>query len=272
MAKTGPKPKYRVGDRLMANCGWWYEIFDYTNASEIKILWEDGSIESVRSCNIKTGALKPLNYPSVYGVGFVGNGRFLPNTYKIPAGKVPIPRKLYRHWVKLLDRIYNLENKHTSSNMTYKGCAISKEWHNFQNFCEWAIKEPYWQEDDACLDKDLLVMGNKYYSPATCCFIPNIINVFISGSKLSEKGLPRGVNLVNPKTVKSKVGYIARCHFDYKREYLGYFDTPLEAEVVYNKRKSEVAAELCKRYKDSISHEAYKALLAYSDHTDKCVD
>jgi hypothetical protein len=54
---------------------------------------------------------------------------------------------------------------------------VCNEWHNFQNFAEWFCKNycdasmDKWQ-----LDKDIIVPGNRVYSPETCCFVPNAVN------------------------------------------------------------------------------------------------
>lgn len=44
----------------------------------------------------------------------------------------------------------------------------------FSNFAEWFDKHHVegWE-----LDKDILVSGNRTYSPETCCFVPHEINV-----------------------------------------------------------------------------------------------
>ena len=262
--KTGPKPKCKVGDVYVVNCGWECEVVEYINAGEITVKWSDGSKQRVRFGNLKRGSVKPLNYKSVYGMGFFGVGRFVPRSYKPKDGEIVVDSRIYGHWVKLLDRVYNLENKHSASNRTYKGCTIDESWHNFQNFCEWTITQKYWQEPDACLDKDLIVEGNKHYSSDTCCYLHNNINVFISGCKVSDAGLPRGVNRIKPKTSGSKVGYVARCYFKSDREYLGYFNTVEQAFAAYSTRKKAVALDLCRRYSGLISETALNSLLRYS--------
>lgn len=261
--KSGPKPKCNIGDVYVLNCGWKCKVKEYVNALNVVIEFDDRSTQIAPFANIKNGGVKPLNYPSVYGIGFFGIGRFIPRSYKPKDDQIVVDQKIYRHWVKLLDRVYNLENKHSSSNKTYKGCTIDPDWHNFQNFCEWTLTQKYWNEKDAHLDKDLLVKGNKHYSPSTCCYIPSKINLFISGCKISEKGLPRGVNYIKPRTKGSKQGYIARCYFKSDREYLGYYDDKDQASIVYNARKKEVAMSLIAEYTDVISEPASKAFHRY---------
>lgn len=57
----------------------------------------------------------------------------------------------------------------------YAGCSIA--WKTKEEFIEWA--KPLWKPG-TCIDKDLLVPGNKVYGPHTCCFIPNELNVLIA--------------------------------------------------------------------------------------------
>lgn len=225
------------------------------------VQWQDGSSSWHTANNVRTGGIKPLNQPTVYGVGFVGEGKYVPLSYKNKQDwQEYIDERVYFFWVKMLQRTYG-EDK--PSNKTYKDCTVCPEWFNFQNFAEWALGQPYLREDDACLDKDILVKGNRVYSPNTCCFLPNIVNIFINATYKKESGLPEGVNVIQPKTPNSKVGYVARCHFLGKREYLGYFDCQIEAGEVYYKRKVEAAAALAEKYKGKIREDARLILINY---------
>lgn len=67
---------------------------------------------------------------------------------------------------------------------TYKGCIVCEEWYNFQNFAKWFDENYYEIEGEKiALDKDLLKLNNKIYSPSTCCFLPQRINVSLVSSK-----------------------------------------------------------------------------------------
>lgn len=88
----------------------------------------------------------------------------------------------YSTWLSMLKRCYNIEFqfKHSS----YIGCSVHEDWHNFQNFAKW-YDENYYSigNERIALDKDILVKGNKIYSPETCIFVPhNINNLFTKGN------------------------------------------------------------------------------------------
>ena len=77
----------------------------------------------------------------------------------------------------MLIRCYN--KKDLEKNPTYKNTTVCIEWCNFQNFAQWFEKNYI---DDWALDKDILVKGNKVYSPETCCFVPREINEVFKNS------------------------------------------------------------------------------------------
>jgi len=66
----------------------------------------------------------------------------------------------YRKWISMLTRCYskNYQLRHP----TYKGCSVSDEWLLFSAFKSWMKKQDW---DGKQLDKDLLISGNKIYSP-----------------------------------------------------------------------------------------------------------
>lgn len=78
-------------------------------------------------------------------------------------------------WQSMLDRCYNED--YLSRRPTYRKCTVCEEWHLFSNFKEWFDSNYI---EGYHLDKDILVLGNTIYSPATCVFIPNRINNLIN--------------------------------------------------------------------------------------------
>ena len=76
----------------------------------------------------------------------------------------------YSVWRNILKRCYTHYKCHQSS---YEGCSIVPEWLIYSTFKKWFDANYI---SDYQLDKDLLVKGNKVYSPETCCFVPQEIN------------------------------------------------------------------------------------------------
>ena len=73
---------------------------------------------------------------------------------------------------------------------TYSNSIICDEWKSFMSFRAWWIKN---QVDGWQLDKDLLVPGNKTYSPDTCVFVPLWLNTFLCDQGKNRGAWPIGV-------------------------------------------------------------------------------
>lgn len=112
--------------------------------------------------------------------------------------------------------------------------TASTEFESFQHFAGWCqTQNGYFGHDGSkswCLDKDVLVHGNKTYSPETCVFIPEFINTLFVNKKVTS--LPFGVT-------KHLNKYRARCSTTFGRINLGCFYTPEEAHKAWQKAKAE---------------------------------
>ena len=97
-----------------------------------------------------------------------------------------------------------------------------------------------------CLDKDILIPGNKIYSPETCCLVPNEINVLFS-YKRKKRELPIGVVYI-----KHMNKYAARIHHNGKEKYLCFTNNIKEAFDVYKETKRLVIQETAERWKNRI--------------------
>jgi len=123
--------------------------------------------------NVKKGKIKFPYHPSVYNIGYLGDGCY----------SCTKDIKVYKIWHHMLERCHDV--KLHKKYPTYKNTVIYKEWYNFQNFAEWFYKKSNYKEGWH-LDKDLLSIGNKVYSPATCIFIPQALNTFMTNKKLDN--------------------------------------------------------------------------------------
>lgn len=181
----------------------------------------------------------------IYGVG-LNDADYTVNP-RLSGKRLACP--LYRAWKGMLERSYcaSYKGKHP----TYVGVTVCEEWLTFSNFKAWSDDHDYQGKE---LDKDLLVNGNKVYSPETCAFIDKKTNTFITDGAASRGVWPIGVSFSNKR---SRLQAHCRNPFTKKQEFLGYFDCPNEAHEAWKKRKHELALQLAdiqvdKRVADSL--------------------
>lgn len=148
----------------------------------------------------------------------------------------------------MLRRAYDLKYKKMFP--TYNEVTVCNEWLLFSNFKSWMEKQDW---KDNCLDKDLLVYGNKVYSPTTCCFIPSRVNAFLTERQNYRGEYPIGVYLDKTKNL-----YTAVCGdpFTAKKIRLGRFKSPEEAHQAWLNKKLELAIQLSKTIQDERASKA----------------
>ena len=185
----------------------------------------------------------------VYGVGFNDyNGNVKYNHVHIPS---------YHTWGQMLKRCYSKE--FLDRQPTYRGCSVCEEWWSFSNFKKW-FDENYIEGDS--LDKDILFKHNKLYSPKTCCFVPNEINVLLCKSDKKRGKMPIGVHerkLVNGSS------YMAYLNKNGSRINLGTFYSVEDAFKAYKQAKEAHIKDMATQYyKDGkITKKVYDALMRY---------
>lgn len=159
------------------------------NKSKYICEFEDGTKVLASHTNIKNGGVRNPNYPTIYKIGFWGEGE-----YKTSIEGTKKMTKEYNIWNKMLERCYS--EKTQIKHPTYIGCIVDKRWHNFQNFCE-DIKElegyNEWKNStkdrEYVLDKDIKVKDNKIYSKNTCVFITSSKNSIEVNKRTKTTGL-----------------------------------------------------------------------------------
>jgi len=134
----------------------------------------------------------------------------------------------YSTWKKMLERVF--DTKYHAQFPTYIGTSVCDEWKYFMNFRAWMMAQD-WRNKQ--LDKDIVVPGNKHYSPETCAFVDGQIN-----SLLLDRAAGRGKYPIGVSYYKRNKKYQASMKMNGKSRNLGYFDTPEEASLVYRKEKS----------------------------------
>ena len=239
----------RVGEIYVTNEGYKVEIVEYFNFYNCTIKFYDNKNTFLCRCryeHIKKGSIKNPNHPSVCNIGYFGIGEYKSRVEGVKT-------KNYITWINLLKRCY--DEKEVFKHPTYKDVTVCEEWHNFQNFAKW-FDSNYISSFE--LDKDILIKGNKIYSPDTCCFIPHEINSAIINRKNDRGKQPLGVcyNKVNKNFSVSiqKSG---------KSSYMGSYSTPEEAFKIYKIEKESYIKELADKWKDKITDKVYQALYNY---------
>lgn len=140
-------------------------------------------------------------------------------------------------------------------NPAYKECSVCDEWHYFSNFKKW-FDDNY--IEGYALDKDILVKGNKVYSPSTCCFVPIEINSLLTNRRNHRNGLIG--------TWKTKRGtFMAHCNEYGKIIHLGTFPTQEEAFNAYKQAKEAHIKDVATQYynEGKITEKVYNALMNY---------
>jgi len=192
----------------------------------------------------------------VYGVG-VSDADYQVQVKETISGRYKSGKKkqkgvwacpFYRVWVNMLQRGYSEKLK--VKRPTYRDCTVCEEWHLFSKFRCW-METQDWEGKE--LDKDLLIQGNKVYSPETCVFVSAQVNSF-----MTDSGAARGQYKIGVSWHKIRSKYQANCNnpFTHKKEYLGLFETEDMAHQEWLARKLEHAYVLAATQTDERIAEA----------------
>lgn len=227
-----------------------FKIVKYNDAYNVDVQFlKTGFKTSVQLINIKSGSIKDSYLPSVCGVGILGA--------KYPSKVNDVKTKEYELWYSMLKRCYSDALK--KKQPTYEGCECSENFKSYEYFYEWCHEQIGFGDDGWQLDKDLLTKGNKVYSESTCVFIPREINQILVKCTAS-----RGEHLIGvswSKTNKAFKAMVSRSKG--KSEYLGLFNTEIEAFNAYKKAKESFVKEQANKFKSQIDPRAYEALMNY---------
>ena len=164
-----------------------------------------------------------------------------------------LTRKAYRDWNNMLQRCYGKSN--FPSKPAYKECVVCEEWHSFLKFREW-FDENY--VEGYFLDKDIRCIGNKVYSPQTCCYVPPFINTLLLNCRSSRGKYPVGVT-------KMGNGFEAKLWKHGKGCYIGFYHTVEEAFGAYKHERELYVKEIAQEYYDKglINIDIYNSLINY---------
>ena len=170
--------------------------------------------------------------------------------------------KEYQLWQSMLERCFS--EKYQTHKPTYKGCNVSDNFLNYSFFYDWCHKQiGFGNIDDKgrswCLDKDLLLVGNKTYSETACVFVPYEINSFFV-----DRGNDRGEYPLGVYFHKASGKFMAYCAVNGKLQYLGLFNTPEEAFAVYKPFKENLCKQLALKWQSEIDERLFNAMMKWS--------
>lgn len=250
-SRTIKDSKSRIGEVFKNKLGEEVVIVEYNGCRDVKVYFPlHNYYKTVSYGNLKRNAPLCPYSKSYYGIGFEGEGEY----------SVTVKGKFTKAgsvWSDMLRRCCS--EKYKDMKPFYKESHMCEEWYNFQNFAKW-YEENYYEVDgeQMCLDKDILIKGNKKYSPETCIIIPQTINKLIERNKRTNE-LPLGVHYD-----KRGNRYIAQCkNTKGNNGYLGYFDSPEEAFYIYKEAKEKRIKQVADKYKGKIPQNVYDALYNY---------
>lgn len=238
----------RQGYVFKTDQGYTATITEYKNSRDCSVLFSDGTLLNNIQYNRVKPSLRNPNHITLCGIGFLGADGEM-------RGEV---LKIYRCWSRMIMRCYNPH--YQEKEPSYIGGVVCEEWHNFQNFLKWHYKNfkkdtmQHWH-----LDKDILVKGNKVYSPENCAFVPVQINSILTKRKALRGKYLIGVSLSRNGKFRA---YINRGGT--QNRFLGQFDTELEAFQAYKTAKEEYIKEVADKWKDLIDPRVYEALYNYT--------
>lgn len=240
-----------VGDIYNITDGGTITVLEIVSSTNVLIRHNDrhGHTCRVQAIYIATGGIKNPYTPTLYGRGYIGFGQYVCSINGQHTRE-------YRVWNAIFQRCYNptVQVKQPQ----YIGCTVDERWWNFQNFASWYCNSGY-VNLNYDIDKDLLIRGNRVYSPDVCLMLPREINSAIA-NRFSDNGLPNGVSATNGK-------YVARASFGGKARNFGTYETTLEASMAYNKARQQHLLNIAEKWRNHIEPRAYKALLVYAQET-----
>ena len=244
-----------VGKACVSKSSGDFKIVKYNDNRNVEVQFlKTGFETTVELVQVKRGNVKDPYLPSVCGVGIVGT------KYSITISGVKT--REYNLWHNMLARCYSDSSK--KKRPTYEGCEVSENFKSFEYFYEWCNEQIGFDNKDWQLDKDLLVKGNKIYSESACIFIPKEINQVLVKRENMRGKYPIGVYWSN-----TNKAFVARVNMNKgKQEFLGYFNTELEAFNAYKQAKESFIKEQANKWKTQIDPRAYNALMNYQVEID----
>ena len=244
-----------VGEENYNNYGSKMILTEWRNSHDIDIYFPeyDWTFKSNQYSNFIRGGICCPYEKTVRGKGYLGEGNAIT---RINGDQT----RQYLVWSSMLNRCYS--EKYHIKQPTYIDCEVSDNFCNFNYFYQWDIDNYYEISNETmCLDKDILIKGNKIYSEDTCIYVPQRINNLFTKSDSARGELPIGVHHCGNK-------YSSYCSINKKDVYLGIFDTVEDAFNSYKEYKEELIKKVADEYKELIPYRLYNAMYSYEVEID----
>lgn len=222
----------RLNEVRINNEGYTMKIVGYINQNNITVEFQDSYKYKVNTKydTFKSGSIKNNFHKSIYNVACLGNAETQVNK---------VVKDSYKKWRAMIDRCYSGRYE------AYKDCYVCEEWLTYENFDNWYNNNVYKLDSNSRLelDKDILMLGNKLYSPIHCILVPQKINMLFS-SMTKTKGY-----------YKREIGFVSM--------YNKKFDTQYDAYNHYKENKENDIIKMAKSYKEFLPSYIYYHLINY---------
>ena len=242
----------RIGEIGYNNFGSKMIIIEYNSNVDMTVEFQDKHKAKVKTTwqSFKKGKVANPYDKTLCGVGYLGENH-------------KINQDIYKEWTQMIIRCYDpyFLNRYP----TYIDCYVCDDWLNFSNFSKW-YEENYYKisNEKMCLDKDILIKGNKVYSSETCVFVPERINLLFVKRDNDRGELPIGCDLhKNSNRIRVRCNIIENKKI--KRKSLGYFslNKPFQAFYKYKTFKEDYIKQVANEYKDLIPKKLYETMCEY---------
>ncbi len=244
------KFKDRTGEVSYTKYGTKATIIKYISTKKVLVEFDDDYKHQYYTSykNFKGGALtNPYECRNKNGIGFIGVGKYNSKEHKLA----------YHKWSAIIQRCLKTDYSDESLK-SYKDCEVCSEWLNFQNFAKWFYDNYYECDEPLCVDKDILIHGNKLYSSDTCLIVPQRINLLFIKEKGRRGDLPIGVQHCSKRN-----GYTSMLSTAEGNKYLGLFYNEIDAYKTYKKEKEKYIKQVADEYKEKIPKILYTAMYQY---------
>ena len=165
--RRGDSGNFKLQDRFQNNKGYWFTVIEWIDAKNIKVLFDSGFMVTATAQQIRNRGISdnfsPSNHEGYLGDISYYNGMNIAKTDE------------YKHWSGMIERCFDKNFK--INNPTYENVTCCKEWLCFSTFAEWCRdRKAFGKGIKLNLEKDVIVKGNKTYSPELCEMVPHQIN------------------------------------------------------------------------------------------------